>query len=321
VGEIAEALKRANAERTREEPESPAESDTQSPASAPVARELPPTPAPPPGSHRRAARQPAARAPQPGPHAEAARRAAEHAPASPLNVPAPARERNAPEPERLRQTEYCKDHLDLHRHLALRVRGELERRGIQAVSVVSALRNEGKTTVACNLAMALASLSPDRSVALIDLDLRNPSVARRLGIETQIGVEEVIHGTAGLDEIRLSIDQPSLDVFPAHDPQRAAHELLVEQRFADLMLELQHRYSILIVDTPPTLLVPDSTLILRHVGACLAVANIGVTRVRRFSEMLELLPDHQVIGKILNGTAPPKHQQDYYYAYSKESSD
>jgi capsular exopolysaccharide synthesis family protein len=223
----------------------------------------------------------------------------------------------APVESELLHTEYCKDHLDLHRQLALRVRRELERQDTRGISIVSALRNEGKTTVACNLAMALASLSPNRDVALIDLDLRNPSVAHRFGFEPQAGVEEVIMGRAELSSIRLPMDHPALDVYPAREPQRAAHELLVTTRFADMLRELQRRYALVVVDTPPTLLVPDSMLILRHVGACIAVADLGMTRVRRFNEMLDLLPEHQLIGKILNRTSAPKHQQDYYYTYGE----
>src|SRR5690606_32764743 len=63
---------------------------------------------------------------------------------------------------------------EMFRHLAIRVRRELEARNTRTIAVVSAQRAEGKTTMSCNLALALASLGDRRAIALVDLDLRNP---------------------------------------------------------------------------------------------------------------------------------------------------
>ncbi len=213
-------------------------------------------------------------------------------------------------------------HVERHRHLALRIRGELESRGVRSLAIVSALRNEGKTTVACNIAAALASLSNERSVALVDLDLRNPSLAGQLGVAASVGVESVLLGRATLEQVLLSFAHPALDVYAGVDAHKAAHELLVLPAFAEMLRQLEARYSTVIIDTPPTLIVPDSTLILRRAVACLAVARAGETRVSRFQEMLDLLPDGQLIGKILNHTPAPKHRRDAYYydEFEEESS-
>jgi protein-tyrosine kinase len=80
------------------------------------------------------------------------------------------------------------------RHLAVKLRAELDRRGAGAVAVVSALQGEGKTTVACDLALALASMSGAAAVALVDLDLRNPSVARYMGLLVEVGIEDYFAG-------------------------------------------------------------------------------------------------------------------------------
>lgn len=209
--------------------------------------------------------------------------------------------------------------LEHNRHLALRLRSELERHGSQSLAIVSALRNEGKTTVACNVAIALASLMPERSVAIVDLDLRNPSVDRQLSIECTMGVDTLLMGRAKIEEVRVRLDTPALDVFPVVAARRAAHEFLVGPRFAGLIADLESRYAVVIIDTPPTLLLPDSTLILRQGACCAAVARIGQTRVRRYQELLDLLPASQIIGKILNGATPPRHSRDYYYTKAADS--
>lgn len=209
--------------------------------------------------------------------------------------------------------------VDLHRQLALQVATQLEQRAVRTIAVVSALRDEGKTTVACTLAMALASVTAQRSVALVDLDLRNPSVARRLGIATRVGIELFLAGRGRLDEIRVGIRDPQLDVYPSVDPQRSAHELLARPQLREMIRQLEARYQTVIIDTPPTLIVPDSSLILKQVPSCLAVARAGVSRVRRFQEMLDILPAESIVGKVLNSATIPNRDASYYdYTYGEK---
>src|SRR4029450_10504694 len=66
------------------------------------------------------------------------------------------------------------------RHVALRLRSAMDERRAHSVAIVSAERGDGKTTVACNVAIALATLSRDREVALVDFDLRKPSGIKSL---------------------------------------------------------------------------------------------------------------------------------------------
>lgn len=210
--------------------------------------------------------------------------------------------------------------LETCRHVALALRGELEARKARTLVVVSALRDEGKTTTSCNLALSLASLSPGRDVALVDLDLRRPSIAHVLALETPKGIEDVLVGEASLEEARVGFEQPPLDVYPAMRAQRSAHEVLTRDRLDELFTALERRYALVVVDTPPTLLVPDSRLILERAAVCLPVARAGVSRVRSFRELLDTLPRGQVLSTLLNGVRPTSQ---YYagYDYGDPESD
>lgn len=199
------------------------------------------------------------------------------------------------------------------RHLALRVRAELERRSVRSVAISGPLRNEGKTTIACNLALALASVSRGRAVALVDLDLRRPSIATDFQISVGAGVEDFLAGTRQLSEICFAIEKPAVDVFPAARPHASAHELLVQPTFAAMVHELESRYATVIFDTPPTLLVPDTRLILEHVGTFIAVARSGATRQRALQSMIEQLPGDRFLGTILNEGPLPTHARQYGY--------
>ncbi|MDP6981221.1 MAG: CpsD/CapB family tyrosine-protein kinase [Myxococcota bacterium] len=211
-------------------------------------------------------------------------------------------------------------HVERHRHLGLRLRTEMDRTGGRTLAVVSAVRNEGKSIVSCNIAAAIASLSSERSVALVDLDLRNPSIAAMLQISVPVGIEQVLLGRAKLEDTCISLREPEIDVYPCAQPHRAAHELLVLPAFERFIRDLESRYAAVIIDTPPALLVPDSTIIMRSASYCVAVARAGKTRVHRFSEMIERLPQDKLLGKVINNVPLPSHAKgdEYYYYYANE---
>jgi capsular exopolysaccharide synthesis family protein len=207
------------------------------------------------------------------------------------------------------------------RQLALRTRAELARRSLRSVAVTGPLRGEGKTTVACGLALALASVSRGREVALVDLDLRRPSVAAVFRIPVEVGVEEFLEETRGLLEVCMSIEKPAVDVFPAAGPHGSAHELLIQPGLASLVRELERRYATVIFDTPPVLLVPDTQLILDQVRAYIAVARSGETRERALQSMLELLPRDRFLGTVLNeGPLLTRATQYRYYGGDPSNS-
>jgi Mrp family chromosome partitioning ATPase len=199
------------------------------------------------------------------------------------------------------------------RQLALRVRAELERRSLRSLLVTGPLRGEGKTTVACGLALALGSISRGREVALVDLDLRRPSIATDLQIPADTGVEEVILGAQALSDVCVSIEKPAVDVFPTARPNDSAHELLIHRGFASLVRELERRYATVICDAPPALLVPDAGLILDQVSVYIAVARSGKTRERALQSMVEQLPRDKLLGTVFNEGRPPVASSRYGY--------
>jgi len=201
-----------------------------------------------------------------------------------------------------------------YRHFAIRTRRELDARRARSLVITSAVSSEGKTTTACNLALALASMSGDERVALVDLDLRRPGVARSMGVSVTTGVDDMLSGEAEIEAVRVPTNVRSLDLFLARQPRAAAHELLATPRLAALHQELLRSYGIVVVDAPPVLLVPDVPMILEQVQVCITVARVGVTREAAVREMLALIPTDRLIGAFLNDTAPGTREkyQRYY---------
>jgi Mrp family chromosome partitioning ATPase len=211
--------------------------------------------------------------------------------------------------------------LDACRRVALRIRTALSRSGSRSLAVVSAVRGEGKTTVTCDLAIAMASLHKEGEVALVDLDLRNPSVARRLGIDVEVGIEQFLSGDAALDDLRIAIQRPHLELYPIAAPVREAHELLLSPRFGQLIRELEARHALVLIDTPACLVASDSAIILENVASCVLLARFGVTRMRNFRQLVGSLPRAKVLGQVMNGMRVPRHRYyDYYGADAAEEA-
>jgi tyrosine-protein kinase len=207
--------------------------------------------------------------------------------------------------------------LEACRQVALRLRAVLEARAARSVAVVSGLRAEGKTTVLCNLGLAMASLSRNRDVALVDLDLRKPSLARVLDVRAAASIQNVLEGRASLDTARISVGRPPIDLYLSMEPHASAHELLALPTFARMISDLESRYAVVLIDTSPALLTPDATLILRHVPFCIPIARSGQTRTRSFEQLIELLPRQKILGELINATRATDRYYDAYYAHTE----
>jgi succinoglycan biosynthesis transport protein ExoP len=209
-----------------------------------------------------------------------------------------------------------------YRHFAIRLGRRMKERDATTLIVTSATRAEGKTTTSCNLALALASMAGGRRVALVELDLRRPSMADQLCVEVPIGFEAVLSGEATLAETRLPTQFSDLDLYPVKHHSRRALELLSSAELSAALRELVRRYDTVIVDSPPILPVPDVPLVLPLVDAAIVVARAGVSRSGAFAEALAALGEGKVIGTFLNAANPPRQKRYYgYESYQRDESE
>ena len=203
------------------------------------------------------------------------------------------------------------------RQFALRVGRELERRGTRAVLVTSAMNQDGKTTTACNLALAMASMAAGRRIALVELDLRRPAISQALGVprpKAGFGFGRVLRGEAPLEAAVLRTDA-GVDLFLVERPVDKAHEILARPECSASIRALLRSYDQIVFDTPPVLAVPDVSLIVPHVEACLTVARAGATPLSAFRAMIEVLPSEKVIGAFVNNAHAHRDLARYNHYY------
>ncbi len=190
--------------------------------------------------------------------------------------------------------------------------------------VTSTIKGEGKTFVSLNLAITLSSIG--KKVVLIGADLRNPQLHKKLEVErgNAKGVSNYLYDdTTQIDEIKVPSTkydkQIKFDIiFSGVIPPNPA-ELLSNGRFELLLNELKKEYDYVIVDTAPTLLVTDTTLITNLADTVLYVtrANFTEKKLLDFVSKLKSMNSITSMAFILNNVGQNKgYGYSYKYSYN-----
>jgi succinoglycan biosynthesis transport protein ExoP len=181
-------------------------------------------------------------------------------------------------------------------------------RPIKVLGIVSAIPNEGKSTVAANLAQMIAHSG--KKTLLIDADLRNPSLSRRLIGATSdatahtAGTIEVLTGKAPLEQVLLADPATGLHILPTVVQERIANtnDILTSAAMRTLLDQLRGRYDFVILDLPPLGPVVDARAMAPMIDAFLMVIDWGRTKIDVVTEALqssEAIRD-RLLGAVLN---------------------
>ena len=148
---------------------------------------------------------------------------------------------------------------------------------IRMVMIVSAVKGEGKTSLACHLATSLARAG--RRTLLIDGDLRSPAAHRLFDLPPNPGLSEVLRGEVDAAAVIRPTPARGLHLLPAGRCDALAIQALAQDRTRALFEELKGQYDFIIVDSAPVLLVADSLLISHLVDAVIFSILRDVSRV------------------------------------------
>ena len=170
----------------------------------------------------------------------------------------------------------------------------------RVIAVTSPGAEEGRTSLACNLAITLAEAG--WRVLLVDADLRAPGVAGQLGLEPAAGLTEVLLGEARVGDVVQPWGEKSLLVLPAGAVPPNPSELLGSKAMADLLQSLRDCADLVIVDTAPLLAVTDAVVVAVQSDGALLVARRGRTRSAAAAQAAETLQAVSVrlLGGVLN---------------------
>jgi polysaccharide biosynthesis transport protein len=175
-------------------------------------------------------------------------------------------------------------------------------RSLKVIGMMSALPNEGKSTVAANLAGLFAASG--QKTLLIDCDLRNPSLSKGLAPQATRGLLEVLQGTAKVDDVLWSDPETGLKLLPAVVKRWVTNssDLLGSARMKDTLSALSKEFDCIIVDLPPLGAVVDARTISPQIDGFVMVVEWGKTRLDVLEEALANLGsiEDRIIGGVLN---------------------
>ncbi len=197
--------------------------------------------------------------------------------------------------------------------LTARLKHVREQFPLKRLLITSAVRAEGKTSVAANLALMLAGQGNGK-VLLVDADLRKPDIFNLCGARDERPVNFLHNGAQpnGLIRRVAGTELYLMGLGPANKGPLTDSGLLKLKMLLD---QVTPAFDIVIMDTPPVLLVSDVTLLLRLCDAALIVVRASQTPrelAQRAKEMLEGIP---IIGSVLTCAAPEKLRYGYGYKY------
>jgi Mrp family chromosome partitioning ATPase len=199
------------------------------------------------------------------------------------------------------------EHGAAYKLLRTQVLRRLDQLQANTLAVLSPTAAAGKTLTAINLAIAIAA-EHGRTALLVDMDLRNPSVHRRFGIEPGLGIEDCLQSERPVQDAILRVaGYERLALLPARAAVEHSSELLTSQRAARLVAELRARYAnrIILFDLPPVLQADDALAFSKTVQAGLMVVGEGRTQRKELLQGMELLRDLTIVGTVLNGSREP----------------
>ena len=183
----------------------------------------------------------------------------------------------------------------------------------KVIQVESASAKEGKTTIACNLAVSLGLT--DKKVCVIDLDFRRPRVHRVFEISKDKGLAEYFLGELGRDDIIKHSEYKNVDVITRGAEIYNSTLVLVSEKFKELMAYLREQYDYVIVDCAPVLHVSDYIHISKVTdGVIFLVAYASTTKTQVVEAIKELKKNNaKLLGTVISMYNRKERDYSYYY--------
>ena len=191
--------------------------------------------------------------------------------------------------------------------------------GDKIYMISSALPGEGKSTVAANIAWALADAG--RKVLLMDLDVRNSSILKVLGISDSVlsnDYYDLLERRVSFDEMILNSENKNLFILASKGINGNASEILAHSGIGELFDRARRFAEYVIVDTAPSSLLSDAAVLVEHMDTGIYVVCQDYAPIERIKDGIEMLSDGglRISGCILNMKDTKLVGNGYNYGYT-----
>lgn len=206
------------------------------------------------------------------------------------------------------------------RRLAKRVLDLCKQSTPITLMVTSAVRGEGKTTVATNLAIALAG-DKRRRILLVDADLRRPRLHVLFGFSRRNGLADVLRDDLKASAVYKSSTLENLMIITGGRFNKSPSKLFNNSRWREVLAELRADFDVIIFDFPPTIPVSEPETVGKEMDAVLFVFLSGKTPREVGQRAVSILKSAQanVLGVVVNDLSEvlPYYYRHRYYKYYK----
>lgn len=193
--------------------------------------------------------------------------------------------------------------IETYKALRTKVENISKKKGYKSFIITSTLENEGKTTVAVNLAIALAQNG--KSVLLIDGDLRRPSVYKMFGMSgecDELGLSDVLSGERPFQDAVKEIKEYGLFVLPNIDAINNSSELLSTARMKGVIDQASEIYDFVLVDCSPSNLIADSAVLTSYTDGVIFVVRQNYAAASDINTVVQNLTESraELVGCVFN---------------------
>lgn len=193
---------------------------------------------------------------------------------------------------------------------------------VRSMLITSPSPEDGKSTVAANLSISLAQSG--LRVALVEADLRKPQVHKKMNLPNRYGLSSVfVQPQAAVNGALQRTDVSNLMAITSGELPPNPAELLGSGRMGDILGQLGNHLDMIVLDTPPVLVVTDAAVLATRVDGVLIVVKPGKTKQAAFRQAIEQLNrvGANILGVVLNDVEVKSsryrysYYRNYYYTY------
>ncbi len=201
---------------------------------------------------------------------------------------------------------------EAYRHLRSSLIFREDYKPLKTIMVSSSLPEEGKTTIALNLAATLANTG--YRILLIDGDLRRANLSERLEKKKELGITDVLEGRNTLEECVQTTEFKNLTFLPRGTDIEQPGEVFLRNELDEFLKKIQRDYDRIIFDSAPILSVTDSSCLAPKLDGTMVVLRTQHTSLDKVRHALNTLHAHQayIIGLVVNGV---ERFPSYYGGY------
>lgn len=203
---------------------------------------------------------------------------------------------------------------DRIRSLRLRLRDLRRAKELRRLVITSPLPGDGKSTLAMNIATALAE-GGKHTVLLVDADFHHPTLAQALDLQPERGFADCLEKNLDPMQVVQRIEPLKFYFLPSGSPESNPSELLQSDAVSMVMQRVSSHFDWIIIDAPPVLPLTDALSLSKHADASLIVTRAGRTSREDVEEAVTLVGKKNIAGIVLNGADTLNRAYEKYYGY------